>query len=69
MTSRDDLQEWIRDGVSERFAANPLASAMLRRQALKMPAYGRFLSAEEIDNLTAAVAWLAAGDWRSKSFD
>lgn len=69
VTSREELHEWIRDGVSTRFAANPLASAVLHRQALKMPAYGRFLNEEEIGNVVAAVAWLAAGDWRSRSFE
>ena len=69
VTSREELNEWIRDGVSERFAANPIAGAVLHRQALKMPAYGKFLKEEEIDNIAAAVAWLAVGEWRSKSFE
>jgi len=70
VTSPEELHEWIRDGVSARFTANPLASTVLRRQALKMPAYGSFLSEEEIKNVAAAVAWIAAGDWRShKTFN
>jgi len=69
VTSPAELHEWIRDGVSARFARNPLAAAVLRRQALKMPAYGQFLKEEEVRNVAGAVAWLAAGEWRAKSFE
>jgi len=62
---RSDLQEWITDGVSKAMADNPIAAALLASQAIKMPAYGEHLSKDEIDDLAAAVQWLAAGDWRN----
>ncbi|TFH21961.1 MAG: c-type cytochrome [Myxococcales bacterium] len=61
---REEVREWLVSGVTARFEQNPVASAVIGHQALKMPAYGEFLEAEQIDSLVALVEWLAAGDWR-----
>ncbi len=60
----EEVREWLVNGVTVRFEENMLASTIIGRQALKMPAYGEFLEAEQIDALVALVEWLAAGDWR-----
>jgi mono/diheme cytochrome c family protein len=62
----DELRAWIRDGVTGRFRDNPLARAVLARQALKMPAYGEHLDAAGIETIAAAVEWLADGKWRDQ---
>jgi mono/diheme cytochrome c family protein len=56
--NRDEFGEWVEDGVSKRFARNPLASTFLRRAALKMPAYRRHLQPGDVDTLWAYVSWL-----------
>lgn len=61
----EEAREWIRDGVAARLRDNPLAAAVIGRQALKMPAYGEHLSDEQVDSLVAAVSWLASGKWRA----
>ena len=61
----EELREWIRDGASARFRDNPLAAAVLERQALKMPAYGEHLDDDDLEAIAAAVEWLARGGWRS----
>lgn len=60
----DEAREWIADGVAKRLRDHPLASMILERQAIKMPAYGEFLEEEEVDSLVAVVGWLAEGRWR-----
>ncbi len=61
---RDELRQWISEGVSDRMRENPLAAAVLERQAVKMPAYGEFIDDHEIDELVAAVEWLVESGWR-----
>ena len=60
-----ELEQWIRNGISDRFANDPLAKRVIAGQALKMPAYGEFLEDEEIDQLLAVVRWLASDEWRA----
>ena len=62
--SRDELREWIVDGAPKRLSGHPVASRIMTRQALKMPAYGEFLEPEQIDQLVAMVEWLASDAWR-----
>jgi mono/diheme cytochrome c family protein len=69
VASNAELREWIRDGVSERFARNPLARAVMGAQAIKMPAYGRFLNNGDLESITAAVEWIASGAWKIRSFE
>jgi mono/diheme cytochrome c family protein len=56
--SRAEFDEWVEDGVSKRFASNPLAEYFLRRAALKMPRYKKHLEPGDLDALWAYVRWL-----------
>ncbi len=64
VASSDELRQWINEGVTDRMSDNPLAAAVLERQAVKMPAYGRFIDEHEIDELVAAVEWLVSSGWQ-----
>jgi len=59
---RDDaeLSQWVRNGASDRFLANPVAKRLLRTQAIPMPAYGDRMSDDELRALSAYVAWVRA---------
>jgi mono/diheme cytochrome c family protein len=60
----DELRAWIADGEIERIAKHPVGGAYLRRQAIKMPAYGRFVPEADIAALMSYVRWIRAGAWR-----
>jgi mono/diheme cytochrome c family protein len=60
-----ELREWIENGISDRFAKNPIARGIIARQAVKMPAYGDHMSEEQIDSLVALVGWLASSEWET----
>jgi hypothetical protein len=63
---RDDgeLRSWIAKGEIPRIAEHPIGSRFLKNQAIKMPAYERFLPAADLDALAAYVRWIRAGAWR-----
>ena len=63
---RDDeeLHRWIAEGEIPRLAEHPVGSRFLRRQAIKMPAFGRFVGEADVDALAAYVRWIRAGAWR-----
>jgi mono/diheme cytochrome c family protein len=58
--ARDDgeIGEWIRDGGPKRLRDNPVAAFFLRRQAIRMPAYGDRVTADEVRQVTAYIRWL-----------
>ena len=58
--SHDELRQWVRDGITERFRANPAARTILDRQAIRMPAYGERIGDDEIDALGAYIGWVRA---------
>lgn len=53
-----ELKEWIRTGSSTRVAVIPGVLRWWRRQKIRMPAFGGFLSEAEIDELVAYQRWL-----------
>jgi mono/diheme cytochrome c family protein len=59
---RDDaeLRQWVRNGTSDRFAANPAARRLLQTQAIAMPAYRDRVSDEDLRALAAYIAWVRA---------
>lgn len=65
---RDDeeLLAWIGKGGIERLEQNSLARYFVERQRLKMPAFEKFLSAEELSDLAAWVRWLSEERWRGQ---
>ncbi len=62
--SDDELRTWIAKGELERIDAHPIGGWFFRRQAIKMPAYGRFVPDADVDALAAYVRWIRAGAWR-----
>jgi mono/diheme cytochrome c family protein len=58
--ARDDgeIREWIRDGGPRRLRENPVAAFFLRRQAIRMPAYGDRVGEDEVRQITAYIRWL-----------
>jgi len=59
---RDDAEfdQWVRNGISDRFEANPAARHFLTTQALAMPAYRDLVSDADLASLRAYVAWVRA---------
>ena len=60
----EELGRWIAEGKIARIAEHPVGGWFLRRQAIKMPAYERYLSRPDVDALVAYVRWLHAAAWR-----
>jgi len=58
--SDDELREWIRDGGPRRLRDNPVAAFFLRRQLIRMPAFGDRVSDAEIRDIGAYIRWLRA---------
>jgi mono/diheme cytochrome c family protein len=58
--ARDDgeIREWVRDGAPRRLRGNPVAAFFLRRQAIRMPAFGNRVSEREIESITSYIRWL-----------
>lgn len=53
-----EIREWIRDGSPRRLRDNPLAAFFMRRQMIRMPAYGDRVSEDEVRKITAYIGWL-----------
>lgn len=58
--ARDDgeIREWIRDGAPRRLRTHPIAGWFLRRQQIRMPAYGDRVNEDEIVQITGYILWL-----------
>ena len=59
--TRKEFNEWVERGNTSRFETNPLAMYFLRRAAVHMPPFDRFLKPGDLDALWAYVQWLRAG--------
>lgn len=57
---RGEFDQWVKNGISDRFDALPPAKFFLRRAALHMPAYERHLEPGDLDALWSYVGWLRA---------
>jgi len=64
--SDDELRQWIADGRIDRIAEHSVGGHFFRRQRIKMPTYGQFVSTEDIDALAAFVNWIRAGTWHDE---
>jgi mono/diheme cytochrome c family protein len=62
--SDDELRQWIAEGRIARIAEHPIGRIFFERQAVKMPAYGKFLPPADVDALMAYVRWIHEGAWR-----
>ncbi|MEK7314625.1 MAG: c-type cytochrome [Candidatus Eisenbacteria bacterium] len=58
VANRREFEEWVEEGVSRRFSANPAARFFLKRAPLHMPAYRKQLQRGDVDALWSYVAWL-----------
>jgi mono/diheme cytochrome c family protein len=58
VANRDEFEDWVNDGVADRFEKNPAASFFLKRAVLKMPAFHAHLEPGDVDALWAYVQWL-----------
>jgi mono/diheme cytochrome c family protein len=58
--AKDDaeIREWVLEGGTKRFAANPLARFFLERQPIRMPAYRGHLTDAEASSLVDYIHWL-----------
>ena len=66
--ARDDgeIREWIRDGSPKRLRDNPVAAFFIRRQAIRMPAYGDRVGEDEVRRITAYIGWLRGGTFPAR---
>lgn len=65
--SRQDLRDYILDGAPPRKLDDPVYRARIARTALRMPAYRRFVSDADVDDLIVFLEAIAAplpADWR-----
>ncbi|HWX23643.1 MAG TPA: c-type cytochrome [Vicinamibacteria bacterium] len=53
-----EIRDWILKGGTPRLESNPLARFFMGRQAVKMPAYGTNLKAQDLDRLLDYIHWL-----------
>jgi mono/diheme cytochrome c family protein len=53
-----ELVEWIREGRPRRLRENPAAAFFLKRQLVKMPAFGSGITDVEIREIGAYITWL-----------
>jgi mono/diheme cytochrome c family protein len=53
-----ELVEWIREGRPRRLRENPAAAFFLKRQLVQMPAFGRGITDDEIQEIGAYITWL-----------
>ncbi len=56
--SDEEFRQWVRNGISDRMAANPVARRILGSQAIRMPAFGDRAAPSDIDSLLAYVNWV-----------
>ena len=63
----DELRRWIAEGEIPRITEHPVGGWFFRRQAIKMPAYGKLVPEDDLRALMAYVRWLRAGAWRPLS--
>ena len=64
-----EFGEWVKDGISKRFAGNPAARYFLKRARLHMPAFERHLASGDLAALWAYVRWLRSPAARPDSAD
>ena len=62
VADRAEFDQWVEDGVSQRFNRDPLASYFLNRAVLKMPAFLSHLEPGDLDALWAYIQWLRLPD-------
>jgi mono/diheme cytochrome c family protein len=62
--SDEELRSWIAKGELARIVEHPIGGWFFRRQAIKMPAYERFVAEADVNALHAYVRWIRGGAWQ-----
>jgi mono/diheme cytochrome c family protein len=55
-----EFREWVAEGEIRRFRSNPAAAHFLDAQAIRMPAFRRTLSDDQIEAIRTYVEWVRA---------
>jgi mono/diheme cytochrome c family protein len=55
-----EFRQWVKNGITDRFRANPAARHLLETEALKMPAFGDRMKEDEVEALLAYAKWIRA---------
>ena len=58
--TEDRLVREVRDGAPRRLRDNPAAAWFMRRQAIRMPAFGRHVTEAELSRVIGYIRWLRA---------
>jgi mono/diheme cytochrome c family protein len=53
-----EIREWVRDGSPRRLRDNPAAAWFMRRQAIRMPAFGERVGEAELSQVVEYIDWL-----------
>ena len=56
--SPEELRQWVRNGVSDRFRDNPAARRFVERQVIQMPAYKDKVSDADLAAIQAYIEWV-----------
>jgi len=57
-----EIREWVREGAPRRLREHPVAAFFLRRQTIRMPAYGDRVTDAELRAIVGYVRWLRGPD-------
>ncbi len=60
--NREEFEQWVRNGISDRARHNFLAGYFIDRASIKMPAYEPHLHPGDLDALWAYIHWLRQKD-------
>jgi mono/diheme cytochrome c family protein len=53
-----EFRQWVRNGITDRFRANPAARHFVEGEVVRMPAYGGKVSDAGLEALQAYVDWV-----------
>jgi mono/diheme cytochrome c family protein len=56
--SPDEFRQWVRNGITDRFRANPAARRFVEGEVVRMPAYGDKVTDADLAALQAYVDWV-----------
>jgi len=56
--SPEELRQWVRNGITDRFRQNPAARRFVEGEVVRMPAYGDKVSDADLAALQAYIEWV-----------
>ena len=60
VVGRDEFDQWVKHGISDRFKDSPFASVYLERATIQMPAFSEHLRPDDLEAMWAYIEWLRA---------